>query len=222
MFINYGKDWQRAWDAHVKSWEPISPESDYNNLTLWTDRSESNNGKLGYVRADVLNEDTKSPIRITKEQITDPYPHCVQIMCKVNVNHESAYHWEPETVPFFTREWEEQKDNPSDADDKHIHNCNITKRYYDDEDSEDDEEDVEEIEHEYLYEVELLVQKKSEDMVINERHEITDVPRKAIEFANIHYTSDVFLKNSFRHEMKLPDELFPKAWMNLMPKEERK
>jgi len=29
VFIDYGEEWQNAWDEHVKKWEPISKESDY-------------------------------------------------------------------------------------------------------------------------------------------------------------------------------------------------
>jgi hypothetical protein len=41
---------------------------------------------------------------------------------------------------------------------------------------------------------------------------ITDVPRRAIEFFDIQYTSDLKLPNAFRHEMDLPDHMFPAAW----------
>ena len=45
--------------------------------------------------------------------------------------------------------------------------------------------------------------------------EVEDVPRWAIVFANSQYTSDIFLPNAFRHEMMIPDEIFPTSWMNL-------
>ncbi|KAL7533531.1 hypothetical protein ACHAXR_008233, partial [Thalassiosira sp. AJA248-18] len=222
VLINYGDEWQQAWEEHVKKWEQIPVERDYNNLTLWTDTA---NRSAGYVRAEVYNKDTETPIRTTEEQITDPYSHSVQIQCQVNVNHDSAYLFEPETIPSFTREWNQERDDSEDVDEKHINNCKISERYEDDEDSEDEEneDDDEANEHNYLYTVELEVHKQFDgfDPII-ERHEITDVPRDAISFVNMHYTSDVFLKQSFRHEMKLPDKIFPKAWMNLIPEEDRK
>jgi len=215
VFINYGEEWQKAWDEHVKHWKPIPVENDYNNLTMWTKESKTNNGQEGYVRAEVFNSDTETPLRTMDEQTTDPYPHSVQLMCRVNLNHNTAYIFEPDTIPFFKRDFDTKKDGiPDDSEeDKHIHKCNITERYEDEEYSEDEEE---ESDHEYLYTAELEVQKPFGDTgdVIVERHEIEMIPREAIEFVNLHYTSDVFLKNSFRHEMKLPDEIFPKAWMN--------
>lgn len=112
-----------------------------------------------------------------------------------------------------------------DEDERHIHDCKIKERYVgEEEESEDDEDDKEDEKgHKYFYTVELEVKKLFEDVeVIVEHHEITGVPWESILFVDKHYTSDVFLKNAFRHEMKIPDEIFPKAWMNLIPKEDRK
>ena len=41
------------------------------------------------------------------------------------------------------------------------------------------------------------------------------VPRDAIEFQSRRYQSDFHLANAFRHEIVVPDELFPKSWRNL-------
>lgn len=225
VLINYGEEWQKAWDEHVKTWEPISRESDYNNLTLWTDKSEAGNGKEGYVRASVYNADEASPLRTVEEQVTNPYCNSLMIRCQANLNHRQAYYSEPLTIPYFRREWTDEIDVPEGADERHLQdNCIIKERYEIDEE-EREEEDEEEGGHKYRYTIQLTVQKMNQFEgadVIEERHVITDVPWVAIEFVDKHYTSDVFLKNAFRHEMKLPDEIFPKAWMNLIPKEERK
>ena len=218
VLINYGDEWQKAWDEHVKSWKPIPPESDYNNLTMYAKPSATSNGKDGYIRAEVFNEDEDTPLRTMEEQIDDPYPTTLQIRCKLNINHRGAYLHVMETIPFFTREFNAENDIPDDSDDKHVHNCNITDRYpkEDEEESSDDEEEEEYAGHEYLYSVTLEVQKEAgeNDEAVTELHEVEMVPRRAFEFANLRYTSDVFLKGAFRHEMILPDELFPKAWMN--------
>merc|ERR1712087_1273 len=99
-----------------------------------------------------------------------------------------------------------------------------THRY--ENESSDDEEEAEEDEEEsrYYYTVVLEVEKRvgDEGGKVRERHEIEYVPWRAIEFENMQYTSDVFLKGSFRHEMFLPDHLFPKAWLKENQKEEQK
>ncbi len=228
VLINYGDEWQKAWDEHVKNWEPVPPEGDYNNLTLWTKTSEASSGE-GYVRAELLNEDKETPLKTVEEQAEDPYPHSIQINCKVNVNHRSAYLFEIETAPFFSRNWEESTDFPADKEERHTHKCNVTERYEkgdreeeedssDDIDEPDDDEEEGDEKHVYFYTVEIEAVKPfvgSEDGdAITEKHEIEYVPRCAIEFVNMRYTSDVFLKASFRHEMMLPDGIFPEAWRN--------
>lgn len=44
---------------------------------------------------------------------------------------------------------------------------------------------------------------------------LENVPQEAIVFQDRPYTIDMFLPNAFRHDLRIPDELFPKAWKNL-------
>jgi hypothetical protein len=41
-----------------------------------------------------------------------------------------------------------------------------------------------------------------------------DVPREAFVFVDRPYTSDMALPNAFRHDIRIPDEIFPEAWKN--------
>ena len=70
---------------------------------------------------------------------------------------------------------------------------------------------------EMRYTVELRVPVYDENMVIVDDIfvEVKDVPRWAILFVNSQYSSDTYLPNAFRHEMMIPDEIFPSSWMNL-------
>ena len=198
----------------MQNWQPIDSN------TLWTPRPEKNTEFTDYVRADTLNDDLNTPIRTMAEQLDDPYHISIEFKCFVNVNHDSAYLFAPLTVPYYRREWERKLDMRDDSDDVHHNPCNITMRYeLDDEDDSEDDDEVEEtfqseLRHKYLYTIELVVQKQVGNEFFSERHEITDTPREAIAFVNLPYSSDIFLKNAFRHEMILPDDVFPKAWMN--------
>mmetsp|Transcript_31362 Transcript_31362/g.46881 ORF Transcript_31362/g.46881 Transcript_31362/m.46881 type:complete len:93 (-) Transcript_31362:82-360(-) len=79
------------------------------------------------------------------------------------------------------------------------------------------------ITHKYLYVVEIDVEKTVDDVTsFHEHYIMTDVPWSAIKFMEKPYTSDIFLKNAFRHEMKLPDEIFPKSWMNFSEEQKQK
>lgn len=44
---------------------------------------------------------------------------------------------------------------------------------------------------------------------------LTNLPASAIRFRERPYTSDMFLKNAFRHEIGIPNEMFPDSWRNV-------
>jgi hypothetical protein len=44
---------------------------------------------------------------------------------------------------------------------------------------------------------------------------VTDLPREVFRFVDRPYTSDMFMDNAFRHDIRIPDEMFPCAWRNL-------
>lgn len=221
VLIDYGKEWQEAWDEHVKNWKPSFPEHDFNNLTHWTKQTDTPNGEKGYIRGEVLNGDQETPIKTMSEQMNDPYPHSVQVMCYTNANDIEPYLFVPSVTPYFARDWSVEVDFGEHRDD-HLHLCNVTERYDREIDLEDDGEEEDEApdDHEFFYSVELWAEKKVDEVPFIERHEISDVPRKAIHFGNRDFTSDVYLKQAFRHEMILPDDIFPQAWMNIMEKQE--
>ena len=39
-----------------------------------------------------------------------------------------------------------------------------------------------------------------------------DIPRTEITFIETPYTSDVWLREAFRHEILVPDEMYPQSW----------
>jgi hypothetical protein len=41
---------------------------------------------------------------------------------------------------------------------------------------------------------------------------LVDMPREAFLFYDLPYTTDMHLDNAFRHEIRIPDELFPLSW----------
>jgi hypothetical protein len=46
---------------------------------------------------------------------------------------------------------------------------------------------------------------------------ITNVPRSAIIMVDRPYTGNQFLRQAFRHEIQLPDEMVPESWRDLQP-----
>ena len=47
-------------------------------------------------------------------------------------------------------------------------------------------------------------------------HIVTNVPRRAIRLDDKQHSSDQNLVNAFRHEIQIPDEIFPSAWRDLV------
>jgi hypothetical protein len=50
----------------------------------------------------------------------------------------------------------------------------------------------------------------------NENTLVEEAPREAFHFVDRPYTSDMFLTNAFRHDIRIPDDMFPEAWKNLL------
>jgi hypothetical protein len=69
------------------------------------------------------------------------------------------------------------------------------------------------------YKAKMLPMDSSSDVVVEgcelleERHIIvTDIIPSAVRIADRPYTSDLFLKMAFRHEIGVPDDFYPKPW----------
>ncbi len=45
--------------------------------------------------------------------------------------------------------------------------------------------------------------------------EVTDIPRDAIQFVVGYYCSDMHIENAFRHEIHVPDGIYPEIWLDL-------
>merc|ERR1719232_87728 len=61
----------------------------------------------------------------------------------------------------------------------------------------------------YFYKVALRM---TEDDVNFFKVFVYGVPREAIKFSDRPYSSDMFMEDAFRHEIMIPDEIFPESW----------
>ena len=62
-----------------------------------------------------------------------------------------------------------------------------------------------------LYTVVIAADEGDDD---EDKRIIKNVPRRGLQFEDIAYTNDQFLSNAFRHDIRIPDDLFPDAWKN--------
>jgi hypothetical protein len=68
--------------------------------------------------------------------------------------------------------------------------------------------------HMYHIENKKYENNEEEESAIAESSIIAQLPRKAIRFYDRPLTSDIHLPNAFRHDIRIPDEIFPKSWRN--------
>lgn len=144
------------------------------------------------------------PVRTQEEQKARPYPKNVWIGCYVGavdqdqsgslVDGKLEYKWEYEPDIYHTT--------------LQVNDCEVLKRYKESIETADSIRSAGE-----LYKIKI--QRHSQMPLI-----ITDVPRRAIQFYDYQYMSDLDIREAFRHEMDIPDDLFPEAWKDVEEKEE--
>ena len=42
-----------------------------------------------------------------------------------------------------------------------------------------------------------------------------NIPQAALRFFDLSYTDDTFLPNAFRHDIRIPNDIFPQIWKNI-------
>jgi hypothetical protein len=150
----------------------------------------------GYVGAWLYN-DFMTPVLTMEEQKTHPYPDNVVTYCYVGpVNHE-----QPATRSKYgdlTYDWTFYDDLYEKTAQAYV--CDILERHGKDDDTFQSMHPDRET---YIARVERTDDKE---------WILLKVPRRAIEFFDNQYESDLFLRTAFRHEIGLPDHLLAEAW----------
>ncbi|KAL7574255.1 hypothetical protein ACA910_012510 [Epithemia clementina (nom. ined.)] len=124
--------------------------------------------------------------RTVFEQIENPYPPNIKVECHVYFEGDD---WKSKSYGRIREELERKLENNSRND---WFECDILRRYREDE-------------------MELY----TATAVGDEAELLLDLPDIAFRFREKPYTSDMFLENAFRHDIGVPDEIFPDAWRNV-------
>lgn len=160
----------------------------------WVQSWRSNDDDQDYTPAFELN-DYLTPVRTQAEQKKNPYPDNVITICfasfsgkpiEMTKNKEPVYNWEYSRLLYET------------TDDAYT--CEILGR------SKDEMAFLDDTVAPSLHTYTVKINMKKGKAVIRQ------VPRRAIEFFDDEYTSDLTLTRAFRHEIGLPDHLLPPAW----------
>jgi len=187
IYLDYGDSWRKAWDNHVQRWEPPG-------------------GAKSYKSADRFCRETKcyqNDVRTIEEQKTKPYPDNLETVCFYD-NDATMLNFDAKKQIVYTT-WAVEEDwSPHEC----MRPCRILKRYV---------SDVDDDEHsdEWMYTAEMLPFDGPKEIcnLIGGRHIAADVPWDAILIVDRPRTTDTFLDQAFRHEIGVPSDLYPSAWL---------
>jgi SET domain len=171
VVLDYGEEWEAAWNAHVASWSPVEGASSHE---LASELNEGNDTKI---------------LRTVFEQFEDPYPDAVHIRFDLAF---SKGNWKE----FWMEDWKNgtllQRTMTWDSD---VAQCDILSIRHDD--------DGNTFYNTIYWNDEL-----------EEHEKVQGVPREAFVFRENPYTADYLQQNVFRHDIRIPDEMFPDSWKN--------
>jgi hypothetical protein len=168
IFLDYGDEWEKAWQHHVDTWEPVA-------------------GAEHYKPAEQLNKDPDS-IKTELELISEPYPDSVKLYFSTGfagARDVWLTHWENGTLDQFMLKHKEFVNVKV----LHRESDRYGKTWYT-----------------------VSIPRKR-----NKPKKVSQVPVEAFRFFDRAYTTDMFQRNSFRHDIRVPDHLFPEPWKNLRP-----
>lgn len=194
IFIDYGEDWDRSWRKHVKRWKPVL-------------------GQDSYIPASEMNY-KMAPITTAFEESSLSYPPNIEVACYYEYSHSESSSDEetlmlrgllssdPSSPAELDKlniraayQWENQKDLFIEIN---RHPCKVITKELSDEGID-------------LY-LAIITQRDTGQTM----HQLVkEIPRKAIVFQDRQYTSDQQLPNVFRHDIAIPDSMFPPSWKNI-------
>ena len=199
LLMDYGPSWQRAWETHVQNWQPPPPLNDGSRYAP------------AYVHDDAIQA-----LRTQEELKEHPYPENIFTSCfyDYNVtqhtsqqgtatygNHENNKHIT--TVPWENKRGIFQLHN--------LRPCIILRR------------ENSQLTHSRRKQgTRFVVQIRNRPNLPTHAkvpaghvHIVKQVPRHAIRLTDKIYTTDQHLPTAFRHEIHLPDDVFPEQWKDL-------
>ena len=208
LYLDYGRDWEDAWWNHTKRFEPTNNNNDDGMSMMYTP---------SYVMDDAVRL-----LRTQQEQKTNPYPPNVETSCfyRYADRNEPSEVGHETTTTTTTVSSSNKNTNKSVQgfrwkltkglfDLKNLRPCQVLRR---NEDSKGRS----------MYAVRILSNPPGVSLPPDEiipkgdLHIVTGVPRSAVRFTDKAGTTDQHLPHAFRHEIGLDDNVFPKAWMDLL------
>eukprot|EP00531_Pseudo-nitzschia_arenysensis_P005946 CAMPEP_0116124234 /NCGR_PEP_ID=MMETSP0329-20121206/5174_1 /TAXON_ID=697910 /ORGANISM="Pseudo-nitzschia arenysensis, Strain B593" /LENGTH=871 /DNA_ID=CAMNT_0003618205 /DNA_START=253 /DNA_END=2868 /DNA_ORIENTATION=+ len=237
LFLDYGDEWEEAWQNHVQNWKAPPGSENYVSATDLNTRSEHLNKPLAnWVTGDgkpnpfpknvrlLINQAWFENIRkkegddfLTEEVMYNDFDYyLVEAVFKSGTIH-NKYKYLVEDEKLFEKLPPKQQANI-------LKDYELAVKQPDYVDTSADES----VYDNTLYTVVARVPYEAhEERFVGEKiptyESITarHVPRRALKFEDKSYTTDQFLDYAFRGYIRIPDELFPEAWKNLPTDKEK-
>ena len=194
VFLDYGDSWQNRWDGYVQNWSPPTGSEDYVSASDMNAEFDKNGVKGKY-----------GVLRTAKEQQAEPYPSNIIMHCRYSATTLSKLKKGEKVTKVWDKSQAQAKLHPCEILSKHAKKGGRSTSY--------------------MYTVKILEHRSRLGKFGNDeklpglprgRHfTLTGVPREAILFGDKLYSNDIFLSNSFRHEIVVPDDIWPESWKNL-------
>jgi hypothetical protein len=204
VFMDYGPEWEQAWQTHVEQWQPVPDAERYQHTSEWKDLIGKDE-----------RGDSNMVLRTMEELESNPYPPNVVTMCRdsYRVTQAGTFEWLPVLRQGHERVY-----------------CNVLERKQYKSEADDSVANDESNPSVTLYVVAMQVGSARDDRVEerSDADEVGDadewivverVPREEIFVYDRAFSADWHLPNVFRHPMMIPDYVMPLAWMNGPPKD---
>ena len=196
--IDYGNDWQNAWNKYVSEWKP-QPSA---HVSL---NSQDNFQNITSTSAAV------NVIRTLSEQKTNPYPINIQTACYYHVGDEEKEEGQLEKEEKNDRAdlklyWDLRANHLKES---YLRPCDILERTSSLSTTHNSKKYTARI---YEYNSDDTEEESIFPLIVH------DIPRIAIRFLSKPYMSNQLKKKSFRHFIGIPDDIFPSKWKNIKQK----
>ena len=196
--IDYGNDWQNAWNKYVSEWKPqpsahvsLNSQDNFQNITS---------------TSAVVNV-----IRTLSEQKTNSYPINIQTACYYHVGDEEKEEGQLEKEEKNDRAdlklyWDLRANHLKES---YLRPCDILERTSSLSTTHNSKKYTARI---YEYNSDDTEEESIFPLIVH------DIPRIAIRFLSKPYMSNQLKKKSFRHFIGIPDDIFPSKWKDIKQK----
>eukprot|EP00586_Coscinodiscus_wailesii_P013646 CAMPEP_0172520076 /NCGR_PEP_ID=MMETSP1066-20121228/291791_1 /TAXON_ID=671091 /ORGANISM="Coscinodiscus wailesii, Strain CCMP2513" /LENGTH=247 /DNA_ID=CAMNT_0013302769 /DNA_START=225 /DNA_END=965 /DNA_ORIENTATION=- len=224
VFLDYGPTWEKAWREHVAKWTPVTDNnyvhpdvfnSLYKTSRVRTIREQKIKPYPDNLQTACYYDYNDDDVRTIREQKIKPYPDNLQTACYYDYDDEEDEDEEEkdedgkeESGGVVKVKWDYIND-VEDYNQDDLRPCDIMKRYQVKVEGKNNETSKWGIH----YTARIYDHIESDSMIPEDQtHIVTHIPRSAIEFVHKEHSSDVYLRNTFRQHISIPDDMFPTVW----------